>query len=255
MDGLSTRDVPEGGFQARRLGHVNLYVGIHLDRFIQTSRVLSWCGEPARCRSFPTVIPTTMRSCSAKVRCGRDVALRSGASFRGEVPGLNHLAWEMHSEAVLVDKLKAGIGGLEIKFSADHLISHSAYIEDPEGNITSFTPTRPIGAQYSIRSARFATADWDCRISKHHRAAAARSGRQTPCRSGVVPSTVCHTRRFAVEDPELIDVFLTTSPFDTVDDGRRRLLCGGYGLRSAYRPGGIPATASLGFRDGRTSSI
>ena len=146
MDGLSTYELPEVKFSPRRLGHVNLYVG---DLAVSTEFYTNIAGVEL-VRREPTIDATffsngnthhdvaLMQCRSGAVRKGRDDYVQA-SSFRGEVPGLNHLAWEMQSEAVLIEKLKAGTAnGLEIKFSADHLISHSAYIEDPEGNYHEF---------------------------------------------------------------------------------------------------------------------
>ena len=146
MDGLSTYELPEVDFNPQRLGHVNLYVG---DLDASTEFYTNIAGIEL-VRREPTIDAiflsngnthhdvALMQCRGGAVRKGRDDYVQA-SSFRGEVPGLNHLAWEMHSEAVLIEKLKAGTAnGLEIKFSADHLISHSAYIEDPEGNYHEF---------------------------------------------------------------------------------------------------------------------
>ena len=142
MDGFSTRNVPKVDVKPRRLGHVNLYVG---DLNYSTDLYTTVAGfelvrrEPGIDAVFVSNGNThynlgLMQCKGGAVRMGRGGYVQA-SSFRGDVPGLNRLAWEMHSEAVLVDKLKTGTAnGLEIKFSADHLISHSAYIRYPEGN-------------------------------------------------------------------------------------------------------------------------
>lgn len=56
------------------------------------------------------------------------------SSNRATRPGLNHLGWEMHSEAVLLDafrRLKSI--GYTAQNVANHQISHAGYIVDPSG--------------------------------------------------------------------------------------------------------------------------
>ena len=220
MDGLSTRDVPKVDFKPRRLGHVNLYVG---DLNSSTNFYTNVAGielvrqEPGIDAVFVSNGNTHhdvafMQCKGGAVRTGRGGYVQA-SSFRGEVPGLNHLAWEMHSEAVLVDKLKAGTAnGLEIKFSADHLISHSAYIEDPEGNYHEFyaDATEDWRAIFNPEREDLVTADWDWQNIE----APLGPLRPDPADKRRVEAALFHPRCvtravLAVEDPELIDVFLT----------------------------------------------
>ncbi|MDA0704056.1 MAG: VOC family protein, partial [Proteobacteria bacterium] len=55
-------------------------------------------------------------------------------------PGLNHLAFEMASEADLVARYRSirRIKGVEIRTTADHIISRSVYLYDPDGNVVEF---------------------------------------------------------------------------------------------------------------------
>ena len=171
MDGLSTYELPEVDFNPQRLGHVNLYVG---DLDASTEFYTNIAGIEL-VRREPTIDAiflsngnthhdvALMQCRGGAVRKGRDDYVQA-SSFRGEVPGLNHLAWEMHSEAVLIEKLKAGTAnGLEIKFSADHLISHSAYIEDPEGNYHEFYAdvTEDWRSIFNPDREDLVTANWD----------------------------------------------------------------------------------------------
>ncbi len=58
---------------------------------------------------------------------------------RGMVPGLNHLGFEMESEADLVAAWQRGTAaGLDFHRVTDHGISHSLYLFDPEGNLLEF---------------------------------------------------------------------------------------------------------------------
>ena len=171
MDGLSTYELPEVDFNPQRLGHVNLYVG---DLDASTEFYTNIAGIEL-VRREPTIDAiflsngnthhdvALMQCRGGAVRKGRDDYVQA-SSFRGEVPGLNHLAWEMQSEAVLIEKLKAGTAnGLEIKFSADHLISHSAYIEDPEGNYHEFYAdvTEDWRSIFNPDREDLVTANWD----------------------------------------------------------------------------------------------
>jgi catechol 2,3-dioxygenase len=56
------------------------------------------------------------------------------ASARGAQVGLNHLGWEMESEAQLVEAYqRLRTAGISAQRPSDHLISHSIYIADPDG--------------------------------------------------------------------------------------------------------------------------
>jgi len=71
-------------------------------------------------------------------RVGRDghVQIPTG---RGMVPGLNHLGFEMESEAELVAAWQRGLAaGFDFHRVTDHGISHSLYLFDPEGNLLEF---------------------------------------------------------------------------------------------------------------------
>jgi catechol 2,3-dioxygenase len=59
------------------------------------------------------------------------------SSGRANRPSLNHLAFEMASEADLVARYRAirRKQGVEIRTTADHIISRSVYLYDPDGNV------------------------------------------------------------------------------------------------------------------------
>lgn len=58
---------------------------------------------------------------------------------RGTKPGLNHFGWEMENERLLVDAFDRV---REVKYPivrmSDHQLSHSIYINDPDGNMHEF---------------------------------------------------------------------------------------------------------------------
>jgi len=133
-------------FRPRRLGHVNLYVG-DLERSIAFYEQV--CGielvrrEKAIGGGFHSNGNTHhdigMIEVSKGVdRIGRDGKIQIAAS-RGTAPGLNHLGWEMENEVELVAAYRRlQSSGLPIYRTADHLISHSLYIGDPDGNVHEF---------------------------------------------------------------------------------------------------------------------
>jgi catechol 2,3-dioxygenase len=54
-------------------------------------------------------------------------------------PGLNHIGWEMETEAQLVAAYTRAVdAGVEVHRTVDHQISHSVYLWDPEGNYHEF---------------------------------------------------------------------------------------------------------------------
>ena len=71
---------------------------------------------------------------SAEARVGRDGQVQVPRG-RGTTPGLNHLGFEMATEAQLVAAYRRAVAaGLPLHRTADHQIAHSVYLFDPEGN-------------------------------------------------------------------------------------------------------------------------
>jgi catechol 2,3-dioxygenase len=71
---------------------------------------------------------------STEARIGRDGQVQVPRG-RGTAPGLNHLGFEMATEAQLVAAYhRAVAAGLPLHRTADHQIAHSVYLFDPEGN-------------------------------------------------------------------------------------------------------------------------
>lgn len=126
-------------FAPRRLAHVNLYVG-DLDACLRFYRDV--CGltvvfdEPGVGASFlsngNTHHDLALMQVSSQSHVGRDGHVQVSAE-RGSAPGLNHLAWEMRTEADLVAAIAAAPRhGVEVRRLLDHLISRSAYLADPD---------------------------------------------------------------------------------------------------------------------------
>ena len=171
MDGSPALDMPKADFKPRRLGHVNLFVGDLEEStlfYTEIAGIELVRREPGIDAVFVSNGNThhdiaLMQCKGAAERRGRGGYVQA-SSYRGEAPGLNHLAWEMESEAVLVERLRHGVdNGLEIQFSADHLISHSAYIADPEGNYHEFyaDAMEDWRAIFNPEREDLVTADWD----------------------------------------------------------------------------------------------
>jgi catechol 2,3-dioxygenase len=131
---------PAVSFGPRRLGHVNLYVA-DLERSFAFYHDI--CGlelafdEPGLFARFlsngNSHHDVALMEASTKTLTGRDGKVQK-SSDKGQQPGLNHLAFEMATEAELV----AGIArtrdaGYPIESTYDHQISRSVYLPDPDG--------------------------------------------------------------------------------------------------------------------------
>ncbi|VCU71077.1 Catechol-2,3-dioxygenase [Pigmentiphaga humi] len=67
------------------------------------------------------------------------IDLRSHYAPEGQKPGLNHLAFEVESEAALVESYKRAVAdGIGPMRAADHDVAHSIYMRDPDGNAVEF---------------------------------------------------------------------------------------------------------------------
>jgi catechol 2,3-dioxygenase len=79
-------------------------------------------------------------------------------------PGLNHIGWEMETEAELVEAFRrATAAGVEVHRTVDHLISHSVYLWDPEGNYHEFyaDAEEDWQAVYEQNEGALITGQWD----------------------------------------------------------------------------------------------
>lgn len=155
----------------RRIGHVNLYVA-DLERSV--SFYEKACGielvrlEPAIRGGFHSTGRTHHDVGLIEVSKGVDRIGRDGkvqiAATRGTRPGLNHVAWEMECEADLVaacQRLRKS--GYPIQRLFDHLISHSVYIADPDGNVHEFySDAMPDWWRiFNLEHEDLVTSDWD----------------------------------------------------------------------------------------------
>lgn len=133
-------------FRPRRLGHVNLYVSDLAQSVAFYERI---CGL-IRVRSETAIRAQFLSNGNThhdlgliEVSRGADRHGRDGrvqiASTRGTAPGLNHLGWEMETEAELVAAYRRLVAaGLKPTALFDHVVSHAIYVADPDGNVHEF---------------------------------------------------------------------------------------------------------------------
>lgn len=127
----------------RRLGHVNLFVS-DLEASLAFYETVAGFEvvrrEPEIGGGFlsngSTHHDIGLIQVAAAPLTGRDGHVQA-SSGRANRPGLNHLAFEMASEADLVARYRAirRKPGVEIRTTADHIISRSVYLYDPDGNV------------------------------------------------------------------------------------------------------------------------
>lgn len=159
-------------FRPRRLGHVNLWVH-DLDRSIAFYEGV--CGvqlvrrEPELRIAFHSNGNTHHDLGLAETSRGRDRFGRDGSlqipKDRGLVPGvLNHIGWEMETEKDLVaayDRAAKVLG--KPPRSLDHIISHSVYVADPDGNVQEFyaDDIKNWRSVFNLEAEETVTAVWD----------------------------------------------------------------------------------------------
>ncbi|MBM3572069.1 MAG: hypothetical protein FJX52_06850 [Alphaproteobacteria bacterium] len=132
-------------FAPRRLGHANLFVA-DLEAAIAWHRDVAGIElvrrEPGINAGFHSNGNTHHDLGLIRITGGAVIGIngfQQPSSFRGGQPGLNHLGWEMNSERELVAALARGkTVGLRVVNYANHQISHSAYVPDPDGNYHEF---------------------------------------------------------------------------------------------------------------------
>jgi catechol 2,3-dioxygenase len=79
-----------------------------------------------------------MKTTHGQDRYGRDGILQIPGHI-GKLPGLNHIAWEVHNETELLKAYRAAKqAGVLLDTAMDHQIAHSIYLFDPDGNYNEF---------------------------------------------------------------------------------------------------------------------
>lgn len=142
----SSASAPATYFAPRRLGHVNLWVAdlpTSENFYSQTCGLTVEFSEPELVATFLGTGHTPhdlgmIQQTNGVDRYGRDGLLQLPGTI-GLSAGLNHLAWELENEAVLVDaykRLKAA--DIPTDITVDHQVAHSVYVFDPDGNYNEF---------------------------------------------------------------------------------------------------------------------
>ena len=133
-------------FRPRRLGHANLWVS-NIERSIQFYEQTLGLELVRRERMLKMGFHSNgnthhdigmIEISRGQDRYGRDGTLQIPKT-RGTSVGLNHLGWEMASERDVVEAYKRAkmLGRADYR-AADHIISHSVYVPDPDGNMHEF---------------------------------------------------------------------------------------------------------------------
>lgn len=132
-------------FAPDRFAHANLYVA-DMERSLAFYRDV--CGlnevyrEPEISAGFlsngSSHHDIAVMQVSNRAAVGRDGKVQNTMA-RGRVPGLNHLAFRMKSEARMVDAYRrARENGVAVERALDHGMSHSIYLLDPDLNGVEF---------------------------------------------------------------------------------------------------------------------
>jgi catechol 2,3-dioxygenase len=132
-------------FSPRRLGHANLFVGDLKRSMIFYNKVVGLeevRREPGISAGFlsngSTHHDVGMVEVSGEERVGMGGHMQIPKG-RGKKPDLNHLGWEMENEAELVSAYRRALAAeVPIHRRANHQISHSIYLFDPDGNLNEF---------------------------------------------------------------------------------------------------------------------
>lgn len=132
-------------FTPRRIGHVNLFVSdvLRARDFYRDVLGIDYVYfendiQMAFMSNGSSHHDVGLMQAMSKARIGRDGYVQPSTG-RGERAGLNHLAFEMESEAELVQCHARGLAaGLRFHGATDHQISKSVYLFDPDGNMLEF---------------------------------------------------------------------------------------------------------------------
>jgi catechol 2,3-dioxygenase len=118
-------------FRPRRLGHANFYVGDYLNALTFYTSVAGL--------NEAYVQPNNLASFVSNGNTYHDVGLidvKSRHNHDHKPAGLNHLAFELETEADLVAGYdRAVAAGVTFASVQDHDVAHSLYTSDPEGNV------------------------------------------------------------------------------------------------------------------------
>lgn len=158
------------GFRPRRLAHVNLFVadlGRSVDFYTRVGGLDVVFEEPGIAAVFlsngSSHHDLALMEVTEGERVGRDGHVQVSRG-RGREPGLNHLGWEMASEAALVEAIRAAQdAGVRLHRTVDHQISRSAYLFDPDGTYLEFyaDDAQDWRTTYEVNTGALITGAWD----------------------------------------------------------------------------------------------
>jgi len=136
---MATQTIPEIKFTPRRLGHVNLSFSDFdkaLDFYINTVGLEHVYGKPHKKSGFVTNGNTHHDVGMSGIVETKALGLPEiEGENRRKLPRLNHFAFEMENEVMLVDGWKRSQEqGVKYSNMADHGVSHALYTADPEKN-------------------------------------------------------------------------------------------------------------------------
>jgi catechol 2,3-dioxygenase len=157
-------------FGPRRLAHGNFFVrdvAASLDFYQRVCGLTLVFREPGIQAVFlsngNSHHDVALMGVSDQARIGRDGQVQVPRG-RGTAPGLNHLGFEMATEADLVAAYQRAVAaGLPLHRTADHQIAHSVYLFDPEGNYLEMyaDATRDWRGIYKAVGDQLLTGVWD----------------------------------------------------------------------------------------------
>jgi catechol 2,3-dioxygenase len=157
-------------FGPRRLAHGNFFVSdveTSLDFYERVCGLTLVFREPGIKAVFlsngNSHHDVALMGVSNAARIGRDGQVQVPKG-RGTSPGLNHLGFEMATEAALVAAYQRAVAaGLPLHRTADHQIAHSVYLFDPEGNYLEMyaDATRDWRGIYQAVGDELLTGVWD----------------------------------------------------------------------------------------------
>jgi catechol 2,3-dioxygenase len=172
---MSTNIETGPAFAPTRLGHANMFVADlekSVEFYNQVAGVEFVRREPSIFMAFHSNGNTHHDIGLVQVKPGERLGIKGHvqvSSNRATKPGLNHLGWEMHSEAELISALdRAKDTGQKVVNFANHQIAHAAYVVDPEGNYHEFYADTVVRWRdiFNLEQEELVTEAWNWEASK-----------------------------------------------------------------------------------------
>jgi catechol 2,3-dioxygenase len=132
-------------FHPERFAHANLFVAdvdVSVDFYRDICGITEVFREPGIKAGFlsngATHHDIGLMQCSDAPLIGKDGTVQNTMT-RGRVPGLNHIAFRVSTEAALIDAYRnAGQFGIKLEKALDHGMARSLYLYDPDQNAVEF---------------------------------------------------------------------------------------------------------------------